>query len=376
MIAVLLSLAAIGCGGGGGSNPVSTTTTPQIYEISPTSGYPGDLVTIRGANFGGAGTYNVVTFNGIRCDHTIWTDTLIYCYVPSAIAGNGAFVVTAASGLSSSPYSQFSILSPQNISVNPTSGIPGTYVTISGTGFGPSSSTSQIRFNGVPATDVYWTSTFISCRVPASSQNGTILTINFANGSTYSTTFNYVYPRASLSAVDSPNTTGNYVGAKLEIVGQGFGNSQGDYNARLMFGSTPVYPNSSSWTSNRIIFNIPYVSGIANSLSAHEIRLTLNDREYVAGSWYLAKPNVSDAAPGTVYDADAMITLNGQYLGLGETSSYLMVGGVRIQPMNTTWTDTYISFRNPFSSVIGSQEKTVYVVVGGVQSDPITIKVE
>jgi len=174
-------------------------------------------------------------------------------------------------------------------------------------------------------------------------------------------------------AAAGQNSTGHYIGAELAVSGQGFGSTAGEYNGVLTFGTTRVYP---TWSSSRLVFTIPVGAGIAGD-AAYPVTLTLNDRSYTAGNWYVGKPEISDASPGTVYSEGANITLFGQYLGLGETGSYIMCGGTRIQPSSAVlWADDSITFKNPFNAVLGSQNKSTYVVVGGLQSNVVTIQVE
>lgn len=370
LCSILLLVAVLGCGGGGSSNPIATTTTPQIYQITPSSGYPGDLVTIRGANFEALGSYSTVTFNGILCQYTSWTDTVIYCYIPQSATTSGSFIVTSASGRASTPFTQFSLTSAQIISVSPSSGIPGTLVSIAGAGFGVSSATSRVTFNGIAATDVVWSPTYITCKIPYISQSGNVpLSIYIGSGNNPVYTFNYILPQMNVAAV-SAGSTGNNVGAELAITGQGFGSSPSEYSAALSFGSIPVQ-FFSSWTANRIIFKIP--SGVTGG-STNGITLTLNGRNYSSIGWYVGIPEIYDSSPDSVYAKDETITLNGRYLGLRESTSTIMFGGTQVQP--TSWTDTSVSFKNPYSGVIGTQLKSVYVTVGGIQSNAVEIEIE
>ncbi|MBP7634242.1 IPT/TIG domain-containing protein [Candidatus Ozemobacteraceae bacterium] len=373
LCSILLLVVALGCGGGGSGNPIAITTTPQIYQVTPSTGFPGDLVSIRGVNFGNPGTYSSVTYNGVACQYTSWTDSLIYCYVPQNAAGNAPFIVTSAAGVSSTPYSQFTLTSAQISSVSPSSGIPGSFVYISGIGFGVSSSSSRITFNGIAATDVAWTPTYITCKVPYISQSGSVpLSVYIGSGNNPVYTFSYILPQVNV-AVAEQNSTGHYIGAELAVSGQGFGSTPGEYNGMLTFGTTRVYP---TWYPNKLVFTIPAGVGIAGD-AAYPVTLTLNDRSYTAGNWYVGKPDISDASPGTVYSENANITLSGQYLGLGETGSYIMCGGTRIQPSSAVlWSDTSITFKNPFNAAWGDQDKSTYVVIGGLQSNVVTIQVE
>src|SRR6266699_3314321 len=64
---------------------------------------------------------------------------------------------------------------PSITSLNPTSGVAGTSVTITGTYFGATQGTSTVKFNGTTATPTNWSATSIVVQVPAGATTGNVV---------------------------------------------------------------------------------------------------------------------------------------------------------------------------------------------------------
>ncbi len=373
---ILLAVAILGCGGGGSSNPVRPVTAPQITSIYPQSGGPGTEVMIRGSYFGAAQASSYISYNGDPCVFSFWSDTYITCTIPSTAHYSGSFVVTAA-GVVSAPSMQFTMNAPQITSVSPSGGPAGTLLTISGTGFGVKTNDSRVSFNGYNAVIESWANTLITCRVPTGPQNGTVSLNVYLSSDYYVTTnFNYALPViTSIQSVDS-SSMGNNIGAELAINGQGFG-YQGEYTSVLTFGASQVYPLS--WSANRVTFRVP--NGITEG--TYGVTLSLNGKT-VSSSWTVYKPAISLSNPSTSYAQNDLITLTGNYLGSSGQASHLIQIADPGDPEGTadytvtnfsSWSDTGISFSNPVSgTLIGTTDKTITVIVGGLRSNAVTVK--
>jgi hypothetical protein len=74
---------------------------PTVSLVSPSSGIPGQSITIAGSNFGVTQGSSTVTFNGITATVTTWSPTSIIATVPAA-ATTGPVVVTVAGVASTS----------------------------------------------------------------------------------------------------------------------------------------------------------------------------------------------------------------------------------------------------------------------------------
>ena len=161
---------------------------PTITGFTPSSGSTGTVVTITGTNLLGA---TEVTFNGKAGTVTTVGQTEITAQVPPG-ATTGHVRVTTPSGSVTSA-SQFTYTGPTITGFTPSSGPPGTIVTITGTNLAPAA--NEVSFNGEAATDIISdTPTKIRVKVPAGATTGYI-TVTAPSGSvTSASKFTYVGP--------------------------------------------------------------------------------------------------------------------------------------------------------------------------------------
>src|SRR5205814_518941 len=135
---------------------------PSITSLNPTSGVAGTSVTIAGANFGATQGTSTVTFSGTAAVPTSWSATSIVVPVPAgATTGNVVVTVTVGGVASNGVSFTVTVPAPSITSLNPTSGLVGTSVTVTGTNFGASQGTSTVKFNGTAATPTSWSATSI-----------------------------------------------------------------------------------------------------------------------------------------------------------------------------------------------------------------------
>jgi IPT/TIG domain len=158
---------------------------PRVTGFTPGSAAVGATVTIFGNAFGGATS---VLFNGVSAVPGTVLPTKITVPVQADASTGKLTVVTAAgAGLSGAT---FHVL-PKVTSFSPGSGVVGTTVTISGTGF---TDVTAVKFNGRAATT--WTrdsSIQISAMVPLGATTGRI-TVTTAGGTATSATNFTVVP--------------------------------------------------------------------------------------------------------------------------------------------------------------------------------------
>src|SRR5467141_1609296 len=163
--------------GGVASNGVSFTVTvpgPSVTSLNPTSGLAGTSETIAGANFGATQGTSTVRFNGIAATATSWSAPSIIVSVPAG-ATTGNVVVTVGGVASNGVSFTVTVPAPSIASLNPTSGLVGTPVTIAGANFGAMQGTSTVKFNGTTATPTSWSATSISAPVPAGATTGSVV---------------------------------------------------------------------------------------------------------------------------------------------------------------------------------------------------------
>ncbi len=160
---------------------VQPSPAPKINGF-PGSGYVGKIVKISGSGLLAA---SAVTFNGVAAAITSNTSGAIKAIVPSG-ATTGPISVTTPGGTATSS-SNFTVKASPTAkltSFNPTSGVPGTQVTISGSGL---LGTSSVKFGGVEAEFDIVSATSIKALVPPGAPTG-VVSITAPSGSVVSTT--------------------------------------------------------------------------------------------------------------------------------------------------------------------------------------------
>jgi subtilisin family serine protease len=138
---------------------------PKITWLVPTSAKIGVTINIIGERFGATRGASYVSFGTTKAtNYVFWSDTLINCKVPAGVANIVNVSVTTATGKSYKV--AFNIL-PHISNAAPSSGTPGTLVTITGTGFGPTRGTSYVKFGSTKVTNyVSWSAKEIVVTVP------------------------------------------------------------------------------------------------------------------------------------------------------------------------------------------------------------------
>jgi large repetitive protein len=195
------------------SNVLSAATNffvpPVITGFAPFMGRPGTNVMITGSNLFGA---SQVTFNGTSASFTPPTNNTNLRAVVPAGATTGKIMVVAPAGSSFST-SNF-LVQPTIFSFSPTSGGPGTSVTITGENLW---GTTNVGFNGVKSTTVTGiTYSQLTAVVPAGASTGPI-TVTTTNGSATSIQIFYVPPIITgfTPTNSAPGTTVTITGSNL-----------------------------------------------------------------------------------------------------------------------------------------------------------------
>ncbi|MCG8606506.1 IPT/TIG domain-containing protein, partial [bacterium] len=184
---------------------------PVISGFSPSNGPIGSEVTVTGENCLGATS---VMFGGTPADtFAVDSATELRAWVPNG-ANSGKISVTSPDGTGESA-EVFTVINPPTLAdFNPTSGPPGTEVTLTGTSF----SGSKVFFNGVQASTVTIDSdTQIRAQVPLGASSGSIEITNSAGSTSSLTDFTVTSPPSKISVtviedtrVRSSQPTKNY----------------------------------------------------------------------------------------------------------------------------------------------------------------------
>jgi hypothetical protein len=164
----------------GGSTETSFKVYPQpsITLSSPTTGFPGDDVTITGENLD---IITSVKFGTVIATFTA-TQTTITTKVPdNATGGNQQISISGPGGTATIPFTVN--LAPQITSFNPTSGQAGDVITVTGKRF---TGTTAVKIGSTNATFTVVSATELTFTIPAGSVTGPV-SITTPNGTGIST---------------------------------------------------------------------------------------------------------------------------------------------------------------------------------------------
>jgi len=163
------------------SNVVFTVTSPALGSMSPPAGAPGSVVNIAGSNLLVSGATTQIFFNGVAGQIVpnqngipIISPTGFSAFVPNS-ATSGP--VTVVIGGSTSNALNFTVeQAPTVTDISPNNGQAGAWpITITGSGFGATMSTSTVKFyDTVPAQIISWSDTEIQALAPQGIATGPI----------------------------------------------------------------------------------------------------------------------------------------------------------------------------------------------------------
>ena len=241
-----------GGGGGSGYGPAGTVfangvragdglvtitygDAPAVTALLPTSGTVGTQVQVVGHGFDPAPGGTTVTFGGVGATVQSCTATTCTVTVPPG-SGTVAVRVTAFGEQSlDTPADDFTYLpAPSATSISPSSGPPGSTVTITGQGFVTSAGFTSIMFGNSSAQATCTSSTQCTAIVPGDVVGDVGVVVRTYGGETASLAF-LILP--SVTVVSPPG--GPEAGATVvTITGSGFDTTAG--GTSVAFGATPA----------------------------------------------------------------------------------------------------------------------------------------
>ena len=161
-------------------------STPTISMFSPPSGQPGTLVSVTGNGFtGGIAGVSAVTFNNVGTTFNVSDDQHLTATVPIG-ATTGKIGVTTSDGVGTSVNSFVVAVNPTISSFSPSSGSPGTAVTINGSGF---TGVNGVKFNDTSATFNFVSDAQVMTTVPAGATTGKVTVTTSAGTATSASNF-------------------------------------------------------------------------------------------------------------------------------------------------------------------------------------------
>ncbi len=240
--------------GGVASNGVLFTVTvaPTITSVTPTASGPGGSITITGNSFGNSQGTGSVWLGSTVASVTQWTNNQIVAQ--TAASASSGFAAVQQNGLWSNSV-PFTVTNATITSVTPSSGLPGTQVTIAGSNFGSSQGSGQVWLGTANAIVQSWSGTQIVATVASSSMTGNTQVLQNGVWS------NKIPFTVNIPTITNVNPISGVVGTSVTLTGSGFGNSQGTGSVQL--GS--INGNVVSWSDTQVIATVATgsVTGIA-----------------------------------------------------------------------------------------------------------------
>jgi len=344
--------------GGAASNGVTFAVTaagPSITSLNPASGLAGSPVTISGANFGTTQGTSTVQFNGTAATPTSWSATSIGVTVPAG-ATTGNVVVTVGGAASNGVTFAVTAAGPNITSLNPTSGLVGSAVTISGANFGATQGTSTVKFNGTAAAATSWSTTSIGVTVPAGATTGNVV-VTVGGVASNGVSFTVTTPAPSLTSL---NPASGLVGSPITISGANFGATQG--TSTVKFNGIAATPTS--WSATSIVATVPAGATTGNvvvtvgGVASNGVSFTVTT----------AAPSITSLNP-TSGLVSSPVTISGANFGATQGTSTVKFNGTAATP--TSWSATSIVAAVPAGATTGN----VVVTVGGAASNGVSFTV-
>jgi IPT/TIG domain len=344
--------------GGVASNGMNFTVPPPpptISSLNPTSGPVTTSVTLTGTNFGATPGTSTVTFNGTPGTPSGWNATSIVVPVPSG-ATTGNVVVTVAGAASNGVTFTVTTPAPSITTLNPSSAVAGTPVTITGTNFGASPGTSTVTFNGTAGSPTNWSATSIVVPVPVGATTGNVVV---TVGGAPSNGVNFTVAISSPS-ITTLNPNSGIVGTSVTITGTNFGATQG--TSTIKFNGTTATPTG--WSATSIVVPVPTGATTGNvvvsvgGIASNGVNFTVT----------VPAPNITTLSP-TSGIVGTSVTIAGSNFGATQGTSTVKFNGTTGVP--TSWNATSIVVPVPGGATTGN----VVVTVGGVASNGVNFTV-
>ncbi|MBI5210844.1 MAG: IPT/TIG domain-containing protein [Elusimicrobia bacterium] len=317
-------------------------TVPEIASLTPSSGPIGAPFTITGTSFGSYNGANTrVLIGGTTAALSLWNDSKITGRAPNLAAGTHSLVLQRESGgtIIASTALDFTVVSPEALGVEPSSGPIGMPFTITGSGFGPyDGANTRVKIGGLNAPLSLWNDTAIkgavpgglatgshSVRVERASSDGGLATSDAG-------TFQVLRPEIySVTPASAP------IGDGFTIAGAGFGPYNG-VNTRVLIGGTTA--PLSLWNDATIKGKLPYMSAGTYAVVVERAGSDGGLVRSNEGSIQVVRPVISTITPavalqGTPFELTG--TGFGQYAG---TATRVLIGGATTSL--SLWNDTRI----------------------------------
>lgn len=347
--------------GGCGDDDENGPEPPTITSLNPNSGLVGSTTVITGLNFGTDPSVTTVNFGTTSANINSITATLINVTVPDGLSAGEIAVTVTVDGRTSNQgtFEITEIPVPTITSINPTEGLSGASITITGTNFSDEDAENQVSFGDEEATIISASTTEIVAEVPANLQAGEVSVSVTVNQRTSNlVTFTILVPEITgVSPGIGP------IGTGIIITGTNFSTVQGE-NV-VTFGD--VEASITSFSATEIRTTVP----VGISAGALLVRVTVNGVASNALQFTVEGPTITSINP-TAGPVGSEVVISGT--NFSSTSSENTVSFGNEQANIISATPNAITVEVPTSLALGTAD-VIVTVNGLIAAGAITFEV-
>jgi len=318
-----------------------------IDSATPVIRSTGNQIVINGRGFGPAPGTSLIKFNGTTASNIVsWSDAKIVVAVPAGATSGSLYAIV--NGINTNTIVDFKLISINSLSS--TAGTIGSPITIFGTGFGNSQSTSEVKFGSLAAIIDFWSDSQIIARVPADAVSGNVT----ANIDSYLT--NSIY--FSVTSLSSLSPSYGPQGTFVTLNGSNFGSAPGT-NFVKFNGLTAV---ANAWSDTQIVAQVPSGATAGN--------VTVNVNGVDTNSKSFSVTNITSITPG--YGPEKMsVTIGGIGFGPAQGTSILKFNGLTATTIDS-WSDSTITATIPDGASSGNVTVSVWGAVSAGYNFSVT----
>src|SRR3954452_7114939 len=198
----------------------ASSTPPVITALSPESGAVGSTLTIKGSSFSGATDVHFVG-GDVHASPTVLSGAKVTVTVPAGARTGPVELTTPRGGTARRPPSFVVVGGPPAITgIDPTSGVGGTTLTVTGSGL---ANAISVTIGGAPATvtSIDPGGTRLTAVVPSPAPSGKVVVTTPLGSATSTQTFTATSP----TGIDSFSPTSGAPGTVVTITGPNLGSA-------------------------------------------------------------------------------------------------------------------------------------------------------
>lgn len=285
---------------------------PMVTGVSPTGGEVGTQVTISGSGFGTSQGSGTAWLGTTLASVMSWSDSQV---VATVAPGSSSGVAQIQQGGPSNSV-PFTVNTASVTGISPTSGLPGTQVTFSGSGFGSVQGSGQVWLGTLPAVVDSWSDGQVVATVATGTASGSA---QILQGGVMSNAVPFTINLPHISGI-TPNS--GTAGTMITVSGNGFGATQG--SGTVWIGSTSGVVTG--WSDSQIVASVASnaVSGIVkveqSGIWSNATTFTV-PVSFGGGTSVTIAPNVINLLAGGTQQLQALDSNGNSVTGLTWTSS-------------------------------------------------------